>query len=97
MDLNSLTIDSTRTAIAEKKISASSLVEQFYLKIKAEDPEVHAYLTLCEDRATRQAKAIDDQVSQGASLPPLAGVPFRRMTAQPSLAWKPPARSCWAR
>jgi aspartyl-tRNA(Asn)/glutamyl-tRNA(Gln) amidotransferase subunit A len=76
MDLNSLTIDSTHTAIAEKKITASSLVEQFYLKIKAEDPEVHAYLTLCEDRAIRQAKAIDDQVSQGASLPPLAGVPI---------------------
>jgi aspartyl-tRNA(Asn)/glutamyl-tRNA(Gln) amidotransferase subunit A len=76
MDLNSLTIDSTRTAIAEKKITASRLVEQFYLKIKAEDPEVHAYLTLCEDRATRQAKDIDDQVSQGASLPPLAGVPI---------------------
>jgi aspartyl-tRNA(Asn)/glutamyl-tRNA(Gln) amidotransferase subunit A len=76
MDLNSLTIDSTRTAIAEKKITASSLVEQFYLKIKAEDSEVHAYLALCEDRATRQAKAIDDQVSQGASLPPLAGVPI---------------------
>ena len=46
MDLNSLTIDSTRTAIASKQISASALVEQFYSKIKAEDPEIHAYLTL---------------------------------------------------
>ena len=64
MDLNSLTIDSTRTAIAEKQIRASSLVEQFYSKIKAEDPEVHAYLTLCEDRAASQAKTIDDMVNQ---------------------------------
>ncbi|MGZ4844620.1 MAG: amidase, partial [Candidatus Angelobacter sp.] len=71
MDLNSLTIDSTRTAIAAKKITASSLVEQFYGKIKAEDPGVHAYLTLCEDRAAQQAKTIDDIVSRGAALPPL--------------------------
>jgi aspartyl-tRNA(Asn)/glutamyl-tRNA(Gln) amidotransferase subunit A len=76
MDLNSLTIDSTRTAIAEKQISASSLVEQFYSKIEAEDPEVHAYLTICEDRAATQAKTIDDMVNQGAALPPLAGVPI---------------------
>jgi aspartyl-tRNA(Asn)/glutamyl-tRNA(Gln) amidotransferase subunit A len=76
MDLNSLTIDSTRTAIAEKRITASSLVERFYSKIKAEDPDVHAYLTLCEDRAARRAKTIDDMVNQRAELPPLAGVPI---------------------
>ena len=76
MDLNSLTIDSTRTAIAEKRITASALVELFYGKIKAEDPEVHAYLTLCENRAARQAQNIDDLVNQGATLPPLAGVPI---------------------
>ena len=56
MDLNSLTIDSTRTAIAEMQITASALVEQFYGKIKAEDPAIHAYLTLSEDRAFSQAK-----------------------------------------
>src|SRR5260221_7395208 len=76
IDLNSLTIDSTRTAIAAKQITASSLVEQFYRKIKAEDPEIHAYLTLCEDRAAQRAKAIDDIVCRGAALPPLAGVPI---------------------
>jgi aspartyl-tRNA(Asn)/glutamyl-tRNA(Gln) amidotransferase subunit A len=76
IDLNSLTIDSVRAAIAAKQITASSLVEQFYRKIKAEDPEIHAYLTLCEDRAAQSAKTIDDMVSRGAALPPLAGVPI---------------------
>ncbi|MBZ5504684.1 MAG: Asp-tRNA(Asn)/Glu-tRNA(Gln) amidotransferase subunit GatA [Acidobacteriia bacterium] len=75
MDLNSLTIESTRTAIAEQRCTASALVEQFYGKIKAEDPGIHAYLTLCEDRASRQAKVIDDLTQKGAPLPPLAGVP----------------------
>jgi aspartyl-tRNA(Asn)/glutamyl-tRNA(Gln) amidotransferase subunit A len=76
MDLNSLTIDTTRTAIAAKQITASELAEQFYRKIKVEDPEIHAYLTLCEDRAFAQAKRIDGLVSKGAALPPLAGVPI---------------------
>src|SRR6478735_4324359 len=76
MDLNSLTIDSTRTAIASKQISASALVEQFYGKIKAEDPEIHAYLTLCQDRAFAQTKHIDGLVTKGEPLPPLAGVPI---------------------
>jgi aspartyl-tRNA(Asn)/glutamyl-tRNA(Gln) amidotransferase subunit A len=75
MDLNSLTIESTRTAIAAKQITASELVEKFYGKIKADDPEIHAYLTLSADRAFAQAKHIDGLVSKGDPLPPLAGVP----------------------
>ncbi len=75
MDLRNLTIESTRTAIAEKQVTASSLVEQFYGKIKADDPAIHAYLTLSEDRAFAQAKRVDGLVNQGATLPPLAGVP----------------------
>src|SRR5436305_15068545 len=75
MQIDTLTVDSTRTAIAARRITASALVEQFYRKIKAEDTEIHAYLTLSEDRALKQAQHIDDLVSKGASLPPLAGVP----------------------
>jgi len=76
MELTSLTVETTRTAIAEKRLAASSLVEQFYQKIKAEDGEIQAYLTLCEDRALQRAERIDRMVSAGEPLPPLAGVPI---------------------
>ncbi len=76
MDLDSLTIETVRTAVAEKRVTATGLVEQFYAKIKADDADIHAYLTLSEDRAFAQAKHIDGLVSQGAPLPPLAGVPM---------------------
>src|SRR6266700_1083898 len=76
MDINSLTIDSTRTAIAAKQFTASSLVEEFYKKIKAEDVEVHAYLTLCEESALLQAARIDKLAAKGDPLPPLGGVPL---------------------
>src|ERR1700744_2753045 len=75
MDLKNLTIESARTAIAEKRVAPCALVEDFYKKIKADDPEIHAYLTLCEDRAFAQAKHIEDLISKGNPLPPLAGVP----------------------
>ena len=75
MDLNSLTIEAVRTAVAEKRTTAAALVQQFYDRIKADDADIHAYLTLSEDRAFAQAKHIDDLVSKGSPLPPLAGVP----------------------
>src|SRR5215467_10774533 len=76
MDLSSLTVEAVRTAIAKKRTTAAALVEQFYAKIKADDDDIHAYLTLSEDRVFAQAKHIDDLVSKGAPLPPLAGVPI---------------------
>jgi aspartyl-tRNA(Asn)/glutamyl-tRNA(Gln) amidotransferase subunit A len=76
MDLANLTIASTRSAIADRKVSAVSLVEDFYHKIRNEDQDVHAWLTLCADRAFAQAQRIDGLAKQGAPLPPLAGVPM---------------------
>ena len=76
MDLSLLTIESTRTAIAEKQIAAATLVEELYRKIKSQDSEIHAYLTLSEDRARQQAERIDRMASAGEPLPRLAGVPI---------------------
>ena len=75
MDLASLTVESTRTAIREKQFTASRLVDEFYKKIAAEDPEIQAYLAICEERALQQARHIDDLAGRGEPLPPLAGVP----------------------
>jgi len=75
MDLSCLTVHSTRTAIAEKQFTASALLDALYTKIKADDPDIGAYLTLSEERAYRQAARIDDMAGAGDELPPLAGVP----------------------
>jgi len=77
VDLNSLTITGVRSAIAEGKTSAVALAEAFYAKIAAEDSDadIHAYLTLCRERALAQAEHIDAMARRGDALPPLAGVP----------------------
>lgn len=75
MELNGLSIEAARTAVAERKTTAMALAESFYSKIKKEDSEIGAYLTLCTERAIEQADRIDRMAAEGKPLPPLAGVP----------------------
>jgi len=75
MDLSSLTIDSTRSAIAERKTSATALAEAFYAKIESDDQKIGAYLILSKERALAKAAQIDALAEKGDALPSLAGVP----------------------
>ncbi|MGA3317810.1 MAG: Asp-tRNA(Asn)/Glu-tRNA(Gln) amidotransferase subunit GatA [Candidatus Korobacteraceae bacterium] len=76
MNIDRLTVDSARTAVLEKQTTATALVDAFYQKIDAEDAAIGAYLTLCKERAYRQAARIDALADKGDALPPLAGVPI---------------------
>jgi aspartyl-tRNA(Asn)/glutamyl-tRNA(Gln) amidotransferase subunit A len=68
-------IDSVRNAIIEERTSAAEIATDFYLRIKEKDSEIGAFLTLCEERAMKQAELIDQMAAEGQPLPPLAGVP----------------------
>ncbi len=46
------------------------------MRIAARNPELNAFLTLCEKRAYAQAVRVDAMVAAGKPLPPLAGVPI---------------------
>ncbi len=69
------TIESVRSAIAGRTLTASALAEEFYTRIKQEDPEIGAFLTLSKERAAAKAAEIDRLAEAGNPLPPLAGVP----------------------
>ncbi len=75
MEPNSLTIDSARFAIQQRKTTATALAEAHYAKIERDDPAIGAYLTLCKDRALAKAAEIDALAARGEALPPLGGVP----------------------
>src|SRR5229473_4311363 len=75
MDLNSLTIDASRSAVQERKTTATSLAEAFYSKIERDDPQIGAYLILSKERALAKASEIDALAAKGEKLPPLGGVP----------------------
>src|SRR5258706_12626765 len=73
--MSALTIDDLRSAVAEGSKTATALAGDFYTRIRQEDPEIGAFLTLCEERALAQAGRIDAMAAEGKPLPPLAGVP----------------------
>src|SRR5438067_3550477 len=75
MDLTGLTIDSARSAVAERKTTATALAEAFYAKIEADDPKIGAYLILSKERGLAKASEIDRLAEKGDKLPPLAGMP----------------------
>ena len=75
MDLSLLTIDQARSAVQERRTSASSLAEAYYAKIESDDPKIGAYLTLSKERAMAKAAEIDGLAAKGEKLPPLGGVP----------------------
>ncbi len=70
------TIDSVRNSIQSGLTSAASLAENYFSRIEADDPLIHAWLALDRDYALAQAANIDQLAANGAPLPALAGVPF---------------------
>jgi aspartyl-tRNA(Asn)/glutamyl-tRNA(Gln) amidotransferase subunit A len=75
VDLNLLTIDAARSAVQERKTSATALAESFYAKIEHDDPKIGAFLTLSKERAMAKAAEMDALAAKGEKLPPLGGVP----------------------
>lgn len=71
-----MTIDDVRSAIAERRTTALAVAEEFYERIKKEDVEIGAFLTLSKDRAMAQVERIHKLATEGEALPPLAGVPI---------------------
>lgn len=70
------TILAVRDAITGKKASAREIATQYFKRIAARNDDLNAYLTLCEDRAFKQADRVDAAVAEGKPLGPLAGVPI---------------------
>ncbi|MCX7614857.1 MAG: amidase family protein [Clostridiales bacterium] len=62
--------------IKSKKTSAVEILESCFSRIDSVEKNVEAYITLTKDEALVQAKAIDDKLSKGEELSPLAGIPI---------------------
>src|SRR6202046_2820298 len=76
MELEDLTIEGARAAIASKQITATDLAERHYARIGAQDGIINSFLSLSRERALAQAAKIDEKAVKGEELPALAGVPI---------------------
>jgi aspartyl-tRNA(Asn)/glutamyl-tRNA(Gln) amidotransferase subunit A len=70
------TISGVREAIASKKVSAREVAADYFKRIAVRNTQLNAYLTLCEERAYKQADRVDAMVAAGKLLPAMAGVPI---------------------
>jgi aspartyl-tRNA(Asn)/glutamyl-tRNA(Gln) amidotransferase subunit A len=76
MEVESLTIDAARSAMAAGRVTATALAETHYERIAAEDGRINSFLALSRERAMGQAEKIDRMAAKGEPLPVLAGVPI---------------------
>jgi len=75
MDLSKLTISEARRALDTKEYSALDLTSAYLEQIAKKDGEIHAYLEVWADSAREEAKAADEMIAAGKSLP-LTGIPL---------------------
>ena len=68
MELEDLTIEGARAAIASKQITATDLAELHYARIDAQDGTINSFLSLSRERALRQAAKIDEMAAKGEEL-----------------------------
>lgn len=61
--------------LRERKISPVELVEIYLERIHRFNDRLHAFITVCEDEALRQAKTAEAELSSGKVRGPLHGIP----------------------
>ncbi|MFM7312940.1 MAG: Asp-tRNA(Asn)/Glu-tRNA(Gln) amidotransferase subunit GatA, partial [Cyanobium sp.] len=65
-----------RERLSRGEVSARELTALHLDRIRAVDPEVHAFLEVTGERALADAERIDQARASGDTLPPLAGIPL---------------------
>lgn len=76
MNLNELTLAQASEKLKNKDCSSTELTQACLETIENTDEKVQAFLAQDAEAALTQAKAVDAKIAQGASLPPLAGLPL---------------------
>ena len=71
MDFNTF-----RKEITSKNASVRELVNDIFLKIDSQNPQINSFICTTKDNALMQAKKIDELIQNNEILPPLAGIPI---------------------
>ncbi len=76
MDLHTLTIRGAGKLLRSGEITAVALTEATLARIRAADPTIRAYVTVCEEAALQEAQEADRRLRTGESVTPLTGIPY---------------------
>jgi aspartyl-tRNA(Asn)/glutamyl-tRNA(Gln) amidotransferase subunit A len=76
MELHHYSAVAIKDLIIQKKVKAIEIVNNLFQRIKIIEPNVNAYLTLCEEQALADAERIDEKIAKREKLGQLAGIPI---------------------
>lgn len=76
MDLHTLTVRQASDLLQTGQITSVELTSAILGRIRAVDPTVRAYITVCEELAMQQATAADARLQNGDTVTPLTGIPY---------------------
>ncbi len=74
--LTEMTLSQMREAMVCGDVSSRELTESWLQALEAKEKDIGAFITLCPERALREADAIDVARARGEELSPLAGIPM---------------------
>jgi Asp-tRNA(Asn)/Glu-tRNA(Gln) amidotransferase A subunit family amidase len=75
-DLAFLPVSALSTLVRARKVTSQQLTRMYLGRLKTHDPALHAVITLTEDRALRQARAADEEITRGRYRGALHGIPW---------------------
>ncbi len=71
-----LTLRELAELIRTKRVSSTTLTKMYLARLKRYDPQLHFVITLTEERALKQAAAMDAELAAGKYRGPLHGIPW---------------------
>ena len=75
MNLKNITADKLVALYKNRDLTVTEVITNVYEEIDRTDPDVHAFMSLCRDRAFQEARRMDTKIAAGEPMEPLAGVP----------------------
>jgi len=75
MNLKNITADKLVALYKNRDLTVTEVIKSVYEEIDRVDGKVKAFLALCPEKALDEARRLDEKISSGESLEPLAGVP----------------------
>ncbi|MCR5260982.1 MAG: Asp-tRNA(Asn)/Glu-tRNA(Gln) amidotransferase subunit GatA [Candidatus Gastranaerophilales bacterium] len=75
-ELIKLSAAEQRTALLNKEVKATEILDSLYAHIDKENSEIGDFNSLTKEAAYETAKQVDEKIAKGETLPKLAGIPL---------------------
>src|SRR6185295_1376020 len=76
MNLRNITADRLVPLYANRDVTVTEVITSIFEEIDRSDRNIHAYITLCRERALEEARRTDSRIAAGEPINVLTGVPI---------------------